>query len=159
MTTEAIQCKGEVKMTIEWDDGRIEKQLFRNTVLRDGRKALAASLGNEFGNNYDYFISRMIFGDGGTSGGVPKFISEDRSGLFGSTILRKPIISTLDPSDLTQVIFTSVVARNEAVGQTINEMALEMNTNPRTLYSMITFAGFSKTSAMQITWTWRISYI
>ena len=159
MTKEAIECKGEVEMTIEWDDGRVEKQLFKNTVLRDGRKALAASLANEFGDNYDYFISRMVFGDGGTSGGVPKFISEDRSGLFGSTILRKPIVSTLDPADLTQLIITSVVARDEAVGQTINEMGLEMNTDPRQLYSMITFAGFSKTAQMQITWTWRLSFI
>ena len=156
---EKIHCKGEVEMAVEWDDGRIKKVLFHNTVLRDGRKALAASLANQYGSNYDYFISRMSFGDGGTAGGNPKFISEDRSGLFGTTILRKPIISTLDPNDLTQVIFTSVVARDEAVGHTINEMGLEMNTDPRTLYSMITFAGFSKTSQMQITWTWRCSFI
>jgi hypothetical protein len=157
--TDSIRCKGDIEMTIEWDDGRTEVTRFPNTVLRNGRKALAASLANQYGDNYDYFISRMAFGNGGTSGSTPKFISEDRNGFFGSTILRKPVITTLDPNDLTQVIFTAVIARDEVNGQTINEMGLEMNTDPRQMYSMTTWAGFTKSSQMQITWTWRLSFL
>ena len=54
---------------------------FNNNLLRNGREALASSLANQIGNSYDFFISKMVFGDGGTSEGIPKFVSSDRIGL------------------------------------------------------------------------------
>ncbi len=156
MIEDTTQCNGDIEITIEWEDGRMEHHTFRNTVLREGRKALAASLANSYGDNYDFFISRMAFGAGGVSGGVPKYVTEERTGLF-SSVIEKGVIANIDPNDLSQVVFTSVLSRDDANGFTINELALKMNTG--LLYSMSTFGGFSKTAQMQVTFTWRNSFL
>ena len=156
MTEDTTQCNGDIEITIEWDNGRIEHHAFHNTVLKEGRKALAASLANSYGDNYDFFISRMAFGEGGKSGGVPKFVTEERTGLFTS-VIEKGLVSNIDPNDLSQVVFTSVLSRSDANGITIDELGLKMNTG--LFYSMSTFGGFSKTSQMQVTFTWRCSFL
>ena len=152
-----IQPIGRVERIIKNKNGEILKTEFKNSVLKTGRNALAASLANSFGDSYDYYISRMIFGDGGTSGGVPKFVSVDRNGLFGITRAIKPVISAIDPNQATQVIFTSILDYDEANGFTLNEMALQMNNN--NLYSMATFADLNKTSSIQITWNWKLFFV
>jgi hypothetical protein len=155
---ESLECKGEISAIIEFLDNKKESIEFKNTILRMGRMALASSLANDFGGDFDYFISRMVFGDGGSSGtGVPKQVNTERNGLFGSARVSKPVISNIDPNNPTQVIFTSVVSFEEANGFTLNEMALQMRTGD--LYSMATFPGITKTNQMQITWSWRISFI
>lgn len=154
---DGIQCVGEVEMLVEWADGRQEKKIMKNTVLRKGREALASSIANDYGETYDFFISRMIFGNGGTAGGVPKYVNADRNGLFGLTLVSKPVSRIIDPTFPYQVIFTSVITYEEAQDETINEMALQMNNGD--LYSMVTFGDISKTTSMQITWTWRVSFI
>lgn len=154
---ENTKCIGEIELTIEWKDGRKECYSTTNTVLRTGREALAASLANDYGEVYNYFISRMLFGNGGTSGGAPKYVDANRNGLFGLTLLSKPVSRVIDPNFPYQVVFTSVITYEEAAGETINEMALQMNTED--LYSMSAFGDISKTTSMQITWSWRISFI
>lgn len=149
--------KGDVYGTIKHKDGLEEHFGFKNMVLRKGREALAKSLANEISSTYDYFVSRMLFGDGGTSGGVPKFVNTERNGLFGITRAIKPVISTIDPNLRTQVVFTCVLDYDEANGFALNEMALQMNSGD--LYSMATFADMNKTSNIQITWNWKISYV
>jgi hypothetical protein len=157
-----LKPKGAIEGIIKYKTGEEKKFLvkqiaFPNTVLRTGREALAASLANEIGDQFDFYVSRMLFGDGGTSSGVPKSVSTARNGLFGITRATKPVIATIDPNLRTQVVFTSVLDYEEANGYTLNEMALQMNTGD--LYSMSTFADLNKTSAMQITWNWRISFV
>jgi len=156
MFNSVIHPKGEIEAIIKNRDGD-EKRFFHNTVLKKGREALASSLANEFGDSYDFFISRMLFGDGGTSSGVPKFVNTERTGLFGITRATKPIIASIDPNIRHQVVFTSVLDYDEANGITLNEMALQMNNGD--LYSMATFGDLNKTSSIQITWQWRLSYI
>lgn len=155
--SDEITCKGDVKAVIEYLDGRIETMEFPNMILRKGRAACASSLANIYGGEYEFYISRMVFGDGGTQGGVPKAVNTERNGLFGVSRVVKPVIANIDPNNTTQVVFTSVVARDDGNGFTLNEMALQMaNGN---FYSMATFPGVSKTSQFQITWTWRLSFI
>jgi hypothetical protein len=149
--------EGWVERIIEYADGTKEVLTFRNTILRLGRQALAYSLVNNIGDTYDFFISRMLFGDGGTQGGSIKFVSTDRNGLFGATRANKPVSSGVDPDQPTQAIFTSVITFQEANGFTLNEMALQMNTGD--LYSMATFPDLNKTNQMQITWNWRLSFV
>lgn len=155
--SDEITCRGDVKAVIEYLDGTSEILEFRNTILRKGRAAVASSLANVYGGEYEFFISRMLFGDGGTQGGVPKSVSSDRNGLFGVSRVVKPVIANIDPLNTTQVVFTSVVSRDDGNGFTLNEMALQMANGD--LYSMATFPGVSKTSQMQITWSWRLSFI
>ncbi len=156
MNESIIRPKGEIEIIIK--DADSSKTIhFHNTVLRKGKEALASGLANDIGAAYDFFISRMLFGDGGTSGGVPKFVNTERNGLFGITRAIKPVISTIDPNALSQVVFTSVLDFDEANGVPLNEMALQMNDGD--LYSMATFADLNKTSSMQITWLWRNSFV
>ena len=99
----------------------------------------------------------MLFGDGGTSGGTFKTVETQRNGLFGITRASKPVISTVDPSIQTQVVFTSVLTFDDANGFALNEMALQMANGD--LYSMVTFADLNKTSNIQVTFNWRLSFV
>jgi hypothetical protein len=156
-THEPIRLKGDVEGIVEWDDGRIKRLAFPNTVLTLGKMALANSLANVVDDTYDFYISSMIFGDSGVSGGVEKFVNAARTGLFGVTRVRKPVISSIDADNQTQVIFTSVLTREDGNGYGLNEMALEMANGQ--LYSMVTFPDLNKTNQMQITWNWRLSFV
>ena len=157
MKNEFLSCKGNIKATIEYKN-HIEVIEFKNTVLSLGREALASSLANQIGEDFDFYISRMLFGDGGTTGDVPKQVQVDRDGLFGTVQTSKPVIANIDVNNPSQVIFTSVIPYDDpSNGSVLNEMALQMHNGD--LYSMATFPGISKTSQMQITWNWRLSFI
>lgn len=154
---ESMTCRGDVKVVLE-RDGQQEVIEFRNTILKTGREALALSLANRVGDDFDFFINRMLFGDGGTTGsGSPKSVDSERNGLFGSTRVSKPVVANIDPNNSSQVIFTSVLAYSEGNGFTLNEMALQMHSGD--LYSMATFPGITKTPQMQVTFHWRLSFI
>ena len=154
---EGLGCRGEVEAFIEFAGGRREGLAFKNTILRTGREALALSLANRIGNDFDFFISRMLFGDGGVAGSAVKTVATERNALFGTVRASKPVVANIDPNNGSQLILTSVVSFDEANGFNLNEMALKMNTGD--LYSMATFPGISKTKEMQITWNWRLSFI
>jgi hypothetical protein len=152
-----LKACGHVQAIIEYESGEKSFIEFPNTVLTNGREALAASLANSYGDTYNFYINRMLFGDGGTAGGITKYVNSNRNGLFGVTQASKPVISTVDPNIPSQVIFTSVLSFSEANGATLNEMALQMaNGN---LYSMVTFPDLTKTAQMQIVWNWRLSFV
>lgn len=156
--TETIRPAGDIEAIVEYNDGRPTESFgFKNTILKNGRVALAKSLANVIGTTYDFFITRMLFGSNGATGGVPKHVDEARNGLFGLTVLSKPIVASIDPNLTTQVIFTSVITFNEANGVPLNEMALQMNNGQ--LYSMRSFPDLTKTDHMQITWNWKTSFV
>ena len=156
---EPLKVIGTVERIIEYKDGIKETEVteIKNTVLRTGREALAKSLANDVSSVYNYFINRMLFGDGGTSGCSLKSVDTQRTGLFGITRASKPVIATVDPNLTTQVVFTSVLTFDDANGYAINEMALQLASGD--LYSMVTFADLNKTSSMQITFNWRLSFV
>jgi len=154
---ETIQTKGQVSLSIEYDDGTIVNTSFKNTILAVGREALTSCLANSIGDSFNFYISRMIFGDGGTTGGVPKLVNANRNGLFGTTRISKPVFANIDPNVTSQVVFTSVIPASEGNGYTYNEMALRLNNGD--LYSMVTFPDLNKTASMQWTWTWRLNFI
>lgn len=148
--------KGEIEIIIEYSNGKKETRMIENAVLRTGRSALAASLANSF-DEFDFYIHRMLFGDGGTDlSGAPKYVNYSRNGLFGITRANNPVISRIDPESPWQVIFTSVLKYEDANGYSINELALQMYNGD--LYSMSTFGGFVKTSIMQLTFNWRVYF-
>ena len=148
---------GHVQMVVDYKSGERSVIEFPNTILRTGRNALAAALAGDVGSSFNFYIARMLFGDGGTAGGATKFVDTARNGLFGITRANKPVIAQVDPNIPSQVIFTSVIAYSEANGYTLNEMALQMNTGD--FYSMVTFPDLTKTDQMQITWNWRLSFV
>jgi hypothetical protein len=156
---EQQQAIGAIEMIIDWDDPIKPREYvyFKNTVLTLGRVAMASSLANEIGLQFNFFITRMLFGDGGTVGGVPQFVDAGRNGLFGTTRANLPVIAQVDPLQPTQALFTSVIGFDQANGFVLNEMALQLNTGD--FFSMATFPDLSKTPQMQITWNWRLSFV
>jgi hypothetical protein len=100
----------------------------------------------------------MIFGNAGVASGNLKYVDAGRNGLFcGTPVASKPLISAVDPDIQSQVVFTSILSNSDAVGETLNEMALQMGTGD--LYSMVTFPNLTKTGTMVITWNWRLSFV
>lgn len=157
MIQELIKTKGDVEIITEWRGGKSEILDIPNTILLSGRRALAKTLANSIGDSFEFYVTRMIFGDGGTFGGVKKYVNSNREGLFGVTKISKPALANIDNSVPAQVIFTSVIKFEEAVGLTLNEMALQMANGE--LYSMTTFPDLNKTEDMQITFNWRLNFI
>lgn len=156
-TEEQVKCVGWVDVLIEYKDGRKETMHFDNNVMRRGRAALAAALSNSLADGFNIYVTRMIFGDGGTSGGVPKFVDTNRNGLYGLTRSSKPVVASVDPTTPSKAVFTSVLTFNDANGYALNEMALVMNSGD--LYSLATFPDLNKTDAMQITWSWSVNFV
>lgn len=153
-----LKAIGDVQVVIEYrNSSKLDVIEFPNTVLKNGRRALALCLANQIGDSFSFYVTRMLFGDGGTFEGVKKYVNADRNGLFGVTRISKPVLANIDTSIPTQVIFTSVITYDEGVGVVLNEMALQMSNGD--LYSMTTFPDLSKTEEMQITFNWRLNYV
>lgn len=152
-----IKSSGSCEIIIDYCDGKREVIVHHNKVLRDGRIALAKTLGNSFGSAFEYFITGISFGNGGTVGGAPRVIDDTRSGLFSAVLTTKAVITSIDSATPTQVTFTSVLTYSELVGEIINEMALKFRSGD--YFSMVTFGDITKTIDMQITFNWRISLV
>ena len=157
MMQEQLQTRGDVEIIKEWKSGKKESVDIRNTILINGRRALALGLANAIGDGFNFYITRMLFGDGGTTSGEKKFVNANRDGLFGVVQISKPVLANIDNSIPTQVILTSVLSYDEAIGVTLNEMALQMANSE--LYSMTTFPDLNKTEDMQITFNWRLNFV
>ena len=99
----------------------------------------------------------MLFGNGGEIGGVPRSINANQNGLYGVTVASKQVNSLINPSNLSQGVFTAVLTFNDGNGYTINEIALQMASGD--LYSLSTFNGIAKTNQMQITFNWNINIL
>jgi hypothetical protein len=151
------KCIGYVTGKIINKNGEESNIDFSNAVLVGGRSELVKVLANKIGGTYNQFVSRMIFGDGGTDGVTTRYVDADRTGLFGLTRASKPVVTNIDSTNTTQVIFTSVLSFDDANGYNISEMALVLNND--ILYSMATFSPLSKTSDIQIVWNWRVNLL
>lgn len=152
-----IASHGKIFCTVVNEDGTIAKMAVRNKVLLTGRSALAQSLANQLTGDFNFYIARVLFGNSGTVGGAPRFVDDDRDGLFGPVTLTKPVVASIDPNNPSSVTFTTTVTFTDLIGQTINEMALEMASGD--LFSMATFGDISKTSTMQLIWNWRLNWV
>lgn len=158
MIVDDILSKGTVKMIVQNLEGEIiDQKIFNNAVLRTGREAMAASLANKYGPSYENYVSHMIFGDGGQDGEDLKYVDSTRNGLFGVTRVSKSVVSVIDSTNKYQVTFNAVLSYEDGNGYVLNEMALQLENGD--LFSMATFGGISKTSSMQITWQWAISFL
>ncbi len=154
---ENIHQRGDVDVIIDHKDGRRDTFTVRNAILTNAKNAHANALCNDIGETFQYYISNMIFGTNGTLGGEPKVVEASRNGLFGSTLVNKVVMSTVNPQQLNQAIFTAVIGFDEGNGSIINEMALVMKNGD--LYSMVTLGGISKNSTIQITFNWRLTFV
>jgi len=151
------QPKGDVELFIDYTDGSKDYRCFPNSVLTNGKRVLAKTLAGEIGTSFVYYICKMVFGNNGTTGGVPKFVDASREGLFGPAVISKNVIANIDPITPTQVIFTAILTYDDAVGFALNEMGLQLA--DESYYSVATFGDITKTAQMQITWNWKLSFV
>ncbi len=155
---ETVQkIKGDVDIIVEYKDGKKEFHSWHNTVLNNGKGVVAKTLAGEIGSAFSFYICKMVFGDSGTIGDVPRFVDAARDGLFGPAVISKNVIANIDPNNPTQVIFTAIMTYEDAVDATLNEMGLQLADG--SYYSLATFGNITKTSLMQITWNWRIFFV
>src|SRR5688572_3687245 len=147
---------GGIIAIIEYKNKPTEILRFPNTVVDKGREALARFLATQ--DTKPVFIQSMLFGDGGMDQQEKKkTVTPDRNSLFGVTRLKKPVVAQIDPVVKSQAILTSVITFEEGNGYYLSEMALQLNNED--LFSMATFPSLGKTDQMQITWTWRLSFV
>lgn len=155
---EDLRAQGQVQAVIEYRDNRPSQILeYPNSVLKTGRRALVKCLTNQIEGDFSFYVTRMLFGDGGTYQGTKKYVNVDRNGLFGVTRLSKPVMANINSNITTQGIFTSVINFDEGVGVVFNEMALQMSNGD--LYSMTTFPDLTKTEEMRVVFNWRLNFI
>lgn len=147
-----VSLKGEVTCYIEKNNST-EIVKFKNNVLKTGKTALAKVLAGEDNDN-NFRISKMIFGDSGTSNGTPKYVQDERTGLFGSIKASKGVSTMTNGLIPGHVQVICVLRGEDAVDISLNEMALVMSNGD--IYSMATFLDVNKTSEMQLTWVWDV---
>jgi len=157
MLESAQRTKGAVEVIIDYKDGTQERHAFPNTVLNNGKEVLAKTLAGDIGTSFVFFICKMVFGNNGTIGEVPRFVDAGRDGLFGPAVISKNVIATIDPTTPTQVVFTAILLFDDAVGFSLSEMGLQLA--DESFYSVATFGDVAKTAQMQITYNWRVSFV
>lgn len=157
MINNCVKPVGVVEMIIDYANGDRKEMTYNNAILTTGKSALAEALAGDIGSSYNLYVCKMLFGTSGTISGVPKFVDASRNGLFGATLISKNVTTIINPAAPTQVIFTSILTYSDAIGSSINEMALQLANND--LYSMVTFGEVTKTGSMQITYNWRITFV
>ena len=151
------KISGAVEAIFKYRDGTRCVKNWPNTVLNNGKEVLARTLAGDVGTSFSFYVCNMVFGDSGTLGGVPRFVDAGRDGLFGPAVLSKPVIANVDPANPTQVIFTAIMTYDDAVDVTLSEMGLQLA--DESYYSVATFGDITKTSLMQITWNWKLSFV
>lgn len=152
---EFILPKGYIKASIKYKDGKIKTLLFNNQVLNTGKIFLAKCLLEE--HKGVSHIANMLFGEGGTTNGVPKEVSPSSQGLHGVTRVKKAVVAQVNPEVPPETIFTVIIKEEEGNDYVINEMGLELSDG--SLFSLATFADLNKTDQMEITWSWSIAFM
>jgi len=149
-----IQPRGDVSCEIKYDNGKTENKVLANTILRDGKIALANMLANEETS----YINAFLVGTNGVDGsGNARYVDESRTGLFSTPLLTKNVIVSVDTAAPTTFTATSVILSSEGNGSDINEIGLRLSNDD--LYAMLTFESIAKTSSMTLTFNWKISFL
>ena len=151
-----LKIRGDLQI-IKEENGEIEIIDGLNTVLMAGKSAVVRSLGYDIGGSFQYYIDKMLFGDGGEESGVPKHVPSSTTALFGETRANVSTAASFSPDAENQVTFTTVLTTSHANGHTLNEAALEMANGA--LFSMITFGGIAKTASMTLTFNWTLTVV
>jgi len=153
-----VTAVGEIDVVARRNGKVLWTDTVKNAVLTTGKQALARSLAGDIGQAYDFYVCKMLFGTNGTDGGgKPKIVNVDRTALFGPVAVAKAVSAIVDPNVRSRVIFTAVLLDSDAVGETINELALQMYNGD--LYSMATRGGIAKDALTQLTFNWKVNFL
>ena len=136
---------------------RSESKHFKNCVINLGKYSIVKGLTNEYGGAFELYVSSMLFGTNGAVGGTPRVVEGIQTGMFGPAVISKPVVARPNDTLPNQAVFTAVLLKTDAVGEVLNEMALQLQDG--TVFSVATFGDITKSNTMQMTWNWRITFI
>lgn len=156
-------CKGTILCQVMQDDVQVQEFEFPNTVLRSGRRLLAAAMGgNLLGQSFDAYISQMAFGVGGLNNlnqviRVPETATTFLGGV-GNILDVVPVKAVMVPGDSPSVVFTGVLPKNATSnGQRITQIGLIMANG--SFYSISTWGGFEKAVNVSASMSWRLTWL
>ena len=163
---DSTSLRGEVTITsISNETGKTELLLEdKNLIVLNGRQYLAKGLINAATT----YVTDIVFGSGGTlptnpSTALPVNATDTAvnipiTGLVKNTDYFFNIIDQSMTAVTPRVIFNIVIPTTSLNNQTINELALMLNTNPETAFAIKRFANISKSSAISISINWTIYF-
>jgi hypothetical protein len=141
----------------------LKTEHFPNTVLKSGRRFLAAALGgNLVTNKFEAFITHMAFGTGGVDGfGNLIPVPEDQTGFLGGTSNVKtivPVQASLDPKQETSITFSASIPFNsDANSHKITQVGLLFSNG--TYYAVTTWKGVDKDASIYNSVEWTITFL
>lgn len=154
---------GLVTSTLYVDDEMVDEKTFPNTVLRSGRRLLAAAMGgNLLSSGFDAFINRMAFGNGGTdmSNRAIK-VPETATTFLGGASNIKDVVPTkaiMGQGDAPSVTFNSLLPQSAlSNGTRVTQIGLMMAND--SFYSITTWGGFEKDSSVSNSISWRLTWL
>lgn len=141
----------------------VSEDQFPNTVLRSGRRYLAASMGgNLLGSSHDAFITHMAFGTGGMDGGSNRIPVPDTVTTFvgGVSNIRdvvpvQCVMAQGNTPGLTVVGTLPSTANSN--GQQITQVGLKMANGE--FYAISTWPGFYKDTMIYDTLEWTLIWL
>lgn len=136
---------------------------FPNTVVKSGRRFLAAALGgNLLTDKFQAFITHMAFGTGGVDGFnnlIP--VPEDQTGFLGGSSNVKtivPVQASLDPKQEAAVTFSaSIPSNSDANSHKITQVGLLFSDG--SYYAVTTWKGVDKDASIYNTVDWTITFL
>lgn len=154
------KVKGGVELCVSDAGGLIiQKAAVPNTVLRCGKRRIAAALGGGLLSSgaFEAFVTHVAWGTGGTDGGGNRIVVPDTAtGFVGGSanVLATTVCeASMVPNDDPAIIFHAAVGRESPLnGQWINQAGLVMSDG--TYLAITTWAGFLKDSNHSFILNW-----
>lgn len=161
------QPKSQGRLVVRTFDARtghcLHSQRFNNTVLKSGRRFLAAALGgNLLTDRFKGYITHMAFGTGGVDGfGNIIPVPEDQNGFVGGSGNVKttvPVQASLDPTQNAAVTFSATLpSDSEANSHKITQVGLVFSDG--SYYAVSTWKGIDKDATIYNSIDWTITFL
>jgi len=147
MQQDSIKVKGEVDITILYNDGTTEKRHYDNLVVTNGKTILAKRLAGDVAYASDQ-ISKIAFGTNGTAAVVG-------NATLGAEVLSKAV--TVSYPAANSVMFSATMLDSEGGTSTYQELGLKSHTN-NILFSRLVISPITKSNLYKIQVDWTISF-
>jgi len=144
---EIINVKGEVKVSLIYEDGRVEVHDHQNLVMRVGKTLLAKLLAHDPAYVNEY-ISKIGFGTGSAA-------TADTQTALQAQVLTETV--TVSYPAYNSVMFTAVMGVSDGGTSSYQEFGLLSNASS-ILFSRVVTSPLTKSSLFRIQVEWTISF-
>lgn len=147
---ETLHVKGEVHFEFRYADGRVERDVFRNLVVTNGRQRLAKLLGGDETDTVAFY--RIGTGTSAVTASDTALQTQVNVSVGNA---QKAIDSATYPA-ANKVQFDFTIDNDEANGNNLSEFALY--TSDAVMFARVVRTPFAKTNAVAITGHWIITF-